>query len=155
VCFEVMKLEMAILPRNPIKPNHWLAMIWLKYATGACSPPHSPPTHLPLCWDYCAVLLVPWWQLELAWHVLGVLIIYYMASNFLSPLYTRSQGQCSTQIKHSYWCKSWNQPPKWILNSRDFYISYFWFSGNHKLCLKLSPHQIHENQMKHLGFSLQ
>jgi hypothetical protein len=29
----------------------------------------------------------------------------------LGPLYTRSQGQCSTQIKHSYWCKSWNQPP--------------------------------------------
>jgi len=28
------------------------------------------------------------------------------------PLYTRSQGQCSTQIKHSYWCKSWNQPPR-------------------------------------------
>ncbi len=26
------------------------------------------------------------------------------------PLYTRSWGQCSTQIKHSYWCKSWNQP---------------------------------------------
>jgi hypothetical protein len=30
----------------------------------------------------------------------------------ISPngLYTRSQGQSSTQIKHSYWCKSWNQP---------------------------------------------
>jgi hypothetical protein len=28
----------------------------------------------------------------------------------LGPLYTRSQGQCSTQIKHSYWCKSWDQP---------------------------------------------
>jgi len=26
------------------------------------------------------------------------------------PLYTMSQGQCSTQIKHSYWCKSWNWP---------------------------------------------
>ncbi len=24
-------------------------------------------------------------------------------------LYTRSGGQCSTQITHSYWCKSWNQ----------------------------------------------
>jgi hypothetical protein len=29
---------------------------------------------------------------------------------YLGPLYTMSQGQCSTQIKHSYWCKSWNQP---------------------------------------------
>ncbi len=28
----------------------------------------------------------------------------------LGPLYTKNQGQCSTQIKHSYWCKSWNQP---------------------------------------------
>jgi hypothetical protein len=25
-------------------------------------------------------------------------------------LYTRSQGQCSTQLKHSYWWKNWNQP---------------------------------------------
>jgi hypothetical protein len=25
-------------------------------------------------------------------------------------LYTRSQGHCSTQIKHSHWYKSWNQP---------------------------------------------
>jgi hypothetical protein len=28
----------------------------------------------------------------------------------LGPLYTRSQGQCSTHIQHSYCCKSWNQP---------------------------------------------
>jgi hypothetical protein len=28
----------------------------------------------------------------------------------LGLLYTRSQGWCSTQIKHSYWCKSWNWP---------------------------------------------
>ncbi len=28
----------------------------------------------------------------------------------LGPLYTKSQGQCSTHIKHSYWWKSWNQP---------------------------------------------
>jgi hypothetical protein len=28
----------------------------------------------------------------------------------LVPLYTRSLGQCSIQIQHSYWCKSWNQP---------------------------------------------
>jgi len=27
----------------------------------------------------------------------------------LGPLYTMSQGQCWTQIQHSYWC-SWNQP---------------------------------------------
>jgi hypothetical protein len=24
---------------------------------------------------------------------------------FTPPLYTRSQGQCSTQIKHFYWCE--------------------------------------------------
>ncbi len=29
---------------------------------------------------------------------------------WLSPLSARSQGQCSTQIQHSFWCKSWNQP---------------------------------------------
>jgi len=28
----------------------------------------------------------------------------------LGRLYTRSQGQCWTQIQHSYWCKGWNQP---------------------------------------------
>jgi len=28
----------------------------------------------------------------------------------LGPLYTRSGCRCSTQITHSYWCKSWNQP---------------------------------------------
>jgi hypothetical protein len=28
----------------------------------------------------------------------------------LGPLYTRRQGQCSIQIQHSYWCKSWIQP---------------------------------------------
>jgi hypothetical protein len=28
----------------------------------------------------------------------------------LGPLYTRSQGWSSTQIKHSYCCKSWKQP---------------------------------------------
>jgi hypothetical protein len=31
----------------------------------------------------------------------------------LGSLYTKNQGQCSTQIKHSYWCKSWNQP-QWL-----------------------------------------
>ncbi len=34
----------------------------------------------------------------------------YPLSHEVGPIYTRSQGQCSTQIKHSYWCKSWNQP---------------------------------------------
>jgi hypothetical protein len=28
----------------------------------------------------------------------------------LGPIYTRSQGQGSTQIKQCYWCKSWNEP---------------------------------------------
>jgi hypothetical protein len=32
------------------------------------------------------------WQKTWPWWVLG-------------PLYTRSPGQCSTQIQHSYWCK--------------------------------------------------
>jgi hypothetical protein len=31
-------------------------------------------------------------------------------SSSLGPFHNTSQGQCSTQIKHSYWCKSWNQP---------------------------------------------
>jgi len=29
---------------------------------------------------------------------------------YLDPIYTTTQGQGSTQLKHSYWCKSWNQP---------------------------------------------
>jgi hypothetical protein len=33
----------------------------------------------------------------------------YVLYPYLGPLYTRSQGQCSIQIQHSYWCKSWNQ----------------------------------------------
>jgi hypothetical protein len=32
---------------------------------------------------------------------------------FTPPLYTRSQGQCSTQIKHFYWCKKYEiSPPR-------------------------------------------
>jgi hypothetical protein len=37
------------------------------------------------------------------WPFIHTLLIY------LGPLYTRSQGQCSTQIKHSYWWKSGNK----------------------------------------------
>ncbi len=40
-----------------------------------------------------------WYQIELQ-----------VSIKVWGPLYTRSQGQCSTQIKHSYWWKSWNQP---------------------------------------------
>jgi hypothetical protein len=29
-----------------------------------------------------------------------------MHDHHLGLLYIRSQGQCSTQIQHSYWCKS-------------------------------------------------
>jgi hypothetical protein len=39
---------------------------------------------------------------------LAFVTICYMWPH-LGPLYTRSQGQCWTQIQHSYWCKSWNQ----------------------------------------------
>jgi hypothetical protein len=38
----------------------------------------------------------------------------------LGPLYARSQGQCSTQIQHSYWCKSWNQPQGLYTRSQDW-----------------------------------
>jgi len=34
--------------------------------------------------------------------------------------YTRSQGQRSTQIQHSYWCKSWNQPQGLYTRSQDW-----------------------------------
>ncbi len=39
----------------------------------------------------------------------------------LVPLYTRSQGQCSTQIQHSYWCKSWNQHPRLYTRSQGWH----------------------------------
>jgi hypothetical protein len=48
----------------------------------------------PLCWQ---LLLMIFSSSSLAFLHLG-------------PLYTRSQPQCSTQIQHSYCCKSWNQP---------------------------------------------
>jgi hypothetical protein len=38
----------------------------------------------------------------------------------LGPLYTRSQGQCSTQTQHSYWCKSWNQLQGLYTRSQGF-----------------------------------
>jgi hypothetical protein len=38
------------------------------------------------------------------------LLIQKLKSTNPNGLYTRSQGQCSTQLKHSYWCKSWNRP---------------------------------------------
>jgi hypothetical protein len=37
-------------------------------------------------------------------------LIQKLKSTNPNGLYTRSQGQCSTQLKHSYWCKSWNRP---------------------------------------------
>jgi hypothetical protein len=38
----------------------------------------------------------------------------------LGPLYTRSQGRCPTHIKHSYWCKSWNQPQRLYTRSQGW-----------------------------------
>jgi hypothetical protein len=44
-------------------------------------------------------------------HCIGGVITYLnLVSYYFGPLYTRSKGPCSTQIKHSYWCQSWNQP---------------------------------------------
>jgi hypothetical protein len=42
----------------------------------------------------------------------GVILLedYAVLLDYLGLLYTRSQGRCSTQIKHSYWCKSWIWP---------------------------------------------
>ncbi len=36
------------------------------------------------------------------------------------PIYTRSQDQRSTQIQHSYWCKSWNQPQPRALHYQEY-----------------------------------
>jgi hypothetical protein len=40
---------------------------------------------------------------------------------YLGPLYTRSQDQCSIQIQHSYWCKSWNQPQGLYTSSQGWH----------------------------------
>jgi len=40
---------------------------------------------------------------------------------YLGPLYTRSQGQCSIQIQHSYWCKSWNQAQGFYTRSQGWH----------------------------------
>ncbi len=56
------------------------------------------------CVKSCSKLL---WKTPCNLHVLG-------------PLYTRSQGQCSTQLKHSYWCKSWNQPQGLYTRSQEW-----------------------------------
>ncbi len=42
--------------------------------------------------------------------VLDPYILHIIDFCVVGPLYIRSQGQCSTQIKHSYWCKSWISP---------------------------------------------
>jgi hypothetical protein len=43
------------------------------------------------------------------WHQFCTFSPHFHIHHY-SPLYTRNQGQCSTQIQHSYWYKSWNQP---------------------------------------------
>jgi hypothetical protein len=42
----------------------------------------------------------------LVWTLIPVMPVASAVTVHLGPLYTRSQGQCSTQIKHSYWCKT-------------------------------------------------
>jgi hypothetical protein len=51
----------------------------------------------------------------------------------LGPLYTRSQGHCPTQIKHSYWCKSCNRPQGLYNRSQGKHDKKKIFS----ICLKL------------------
>jgi hypothetical protein len=45
----------------------------------------------------------------------------YIIFIYLGPSYTRSQGQCSTQIQHSYQGKSWNQPQGLYTRSQGWY----------------------------------
>jgi hypothetical protein len=51
-----------------------------------------------------------WWNLVINFWLGLENQFVHVDCRFLGLLYTRSQGQCSPQIKHSYWCKSWNQP---------------------------------------------
>jgi hypothetical protein len=62
------------------------------------------------------------WNSILISHLFGsffgggcILEIYLLLGHpcsfwILGLLYPWSQGQCSTQIQHSYWYKSWNEP---------------------------------------------
>jgi len=49
-------------------------------------------------------------QYAIAQYFLQGVMEVNLVNVILGQLYTRSQGRCSTQIKHSYWCKSWNWP---------------------------------------------
>jgi hypothetical protein len=55
-------------------------------------------------WDMFFGLL----QRTTSWVTAGDPVV--QSTLLLGPLYTKSLGLCSTQVKHSYWCKSWNQP---------------------------------------------
>jgi hypothetical protein len=68
--------------------------------------------------SYCSNLLV--WQVWTHYPTNWILNLLW------GSLYTRSQCQCLTQIKHPYWCKSWNQPPRgftlWVMAEIEKYI---------------------------------
>jgi hypothetical protein len=69
---------------------------------------------LPLVWS--CVIFTHIFLVLFFWGGGCILEIYLLLGQnpcsfwILGLLYTWSQGQCSTQIQHSYWCKSWNQP---------------------------------------------
>jgi hypothetical protein len=68
---------------------------------------HMPIKQSPPANSSCALTT----SVELASSQLGH-VLYWLCPwwRALGLLCSRSQGRCSTQIKHSYWCKSWNQP---------------------------------------------
>jgi hypothetical protein len=62
--------------------------------------------------------------------VIGELVEPKIHGN-LGPIYTRSQGQGSTQIKQCYWCKSWNEPQGLYTRSQGWNEKFF------SICSKL------------------
>jgi hypothetical protein len=52
-----------------------------------------------------------------------IMLLFHKFGCHFGPLYTMSQGQCSTQIKHSYWCKSWNWPQGLHTRNQGWFFS--------------------------------
>jgi hypothetical protein len=58
----------------------------------------------------------------------------------LGLLYTRSQGECWTQIQHSYWCKGWNQPQGLYTRVKvEIEKKTFWSAPSTNKCWTLWP----------------
>jgi len=84
--------------------THPCTFLWPTKLTSKFSGCTHVPSYLPeFCLDNCHLTCFYLWSCT-------ILLLFDKFGCHFGPLYTMSQGQCSTQIKHSYWCKSWNWP---------------------------------------------